>query len=179
MPARNDASRSETSFMRSLVRMFERETDIFWDRGTIVIRDPSRLEKVLPQYYRTSKFSSFQRQLNNFGYHRAHDSFGGEVSGVRYHKVVGSPASSDVRDLLSLRPLMRRSKKRDVPKENDDLVDHRKNKRPALPDNEMFLAAHCLLALDNAQPSPRPQGPPLPFLVPSHPLPAPRAQHWI
>jgi len=115
--------RATTAFMRQLTRMFEeRSEDIMWDAGTIIIPDPARLEKVLPRYYKTSKFSSFQRQLNNFGYHRSYTAnervgSGGDRSkarGVCYHKVAGAPASVDVTGLLSLRPLVRR-KKREAP----------------------------------------------------------------
>lgn len=105
--------RAATAFMRGLTRMFEeRSEDIMWDAGTIIIPDRARLEKVLPSYYKMSKFSSFQRQLNNFGwYQRSSDNErvwnGGDRSkarGVCYHKVAGAPASVDIQDLLYLRP---------------------------------------------------------------------------
>ena len=105
--------RAATAFMRGLTRMFEeRSEDIMWDAGTIIIPDRARLEKVLPSYYKMSKFSSFQRQLNNFGwYQRSSDNErvwnGGDRSkarGVCYHKVAGAPASVDIQGLLYLRP---------------------------------------------------------------------------
>lgn len=118
--------RATTSFMRQLKKMFEEVPHIvWWDRGAIVIGDRAALERVLPRYYRTSKFSSFQRQLNNFGYHRSYDR-GNNWRGVCYCKVVGEPASDDVDCLLSLRPLVRRTKKR------HDEDDERAVKRPAV-----------------------------------------------
>ncbi|ORY07231.1 winged helix DNA-binding domain-containing protein, partial [Basidiobolus meristosporus CBS 931.73] len=49
---------------------------IDWDKsGTrFIIKDPGNLaSKVLPQYYETSKFASFSRQLNIYGFHRVSD----------------------------------------------------------------------------------------------------------
>ena len=137
--------RATTAFMRQLTRMFEeRSEDIMWDNGTIVIPDPARLEKVLPRYYKTSKFSSFQRQLNNFGYHRsytANERVGAtgdrsKARGVCYHKVAGAPASVDVQGLLSLRPLVRR-KKREVPVGSEEPP----RRRPALASGSADAAA--------------------------------------
>eukprot|EP00633_Aureoumbra_lagunensis_P001626 CAMPEP_0197294358 /NCGR_PEP_ID=MMETSP0890-20130614/32192_1 /TAXON_ID=44058 ORGANISM="Aureoumbra lagunensis, Strain CCMP1510" /NCGR_SAMPLE_ID=MMETSP0890 /ASSEMBLY_ACC=CAM_ASM_000533 /LENGTH=217 /DNA_ID=CAMNT_0042769731 /DNA_START=151 /DNA_END=804 /DNA_ORIENTATION=- len=92
---------------------------IFFDQGCLVIPSPLELEKNLPKYYRTSKFSSFQRQLNNFGYHRTQAqqslTYGDSprnVRGVRYHKVSGSPPVMNIDELLFLRPLARPVNKR-------------------------------------------------------------------
>ena len=44
---------------------------IYWDDGRVVVARPEeRLEPILAKFFRTGKFSSFQRQLNNFGYLR-------------------------------------------------------------------------------------------------------------
>lgn len=123
-----DNGRATTSFMRQLKRMFDEVPDVvWWDRGAIVIGDRDALERVLPQYYRTSKFSSFQRQLNNFGYHRSYDR-GNNWRGVCYCKVVGAPATDNVEDLLALRPLVRRKKRRaDDDDDSDDMLPKRQH----------------------------------------------------
>ena len=42
-----------------------------WDPdGGIVIKDRQRLEATLSVYFRHNRFTSFQRQLNNFGFHK-------------------------------------------------------------------------------------------------------------
>ena len=58
--------------MRQLVQLISDHPDVisFDENGILVIPSPPDLEKLLPNYYRTAKLASFQRQLNNFGYHR-------------------------------------------------------------------------------------------------------------
>ncbi|EGB02661.1 hypothetical protein AURANDRAFT_68680, partial [Aureococcus anophagefferens] len=89
----------------------EEPTIIKWDMGNIIIPDPRELEKTLPLYYKHNNYASFQRQLNNFGYHRKFAHFvvnnSGQLDTV-YHKL-GTPMSSDIEDLLTLRPVLERT----------------------------------------------------------------------
>jgi len=66
------AQRPVPEFLYHLTRMLRDPTIhhlIEWDAGRIVVHDPVRLESdVLGKYYRHSKYSSFQRQLNYFGF---------------------------------------------------------------------------------------------------------------
>ena len=69
-----------------------------------MIPDPAALERNLSKYYKHSKYASFQRQLNNFGYRRkTGGSFplGNDAETV-YER---QGASENLDDLLALRPV--------------------------------------------------------------------------
>ena len=108
--------RKSTSFMRQLVQLISDHPDTisFDENGILVIPSPPDLEKLLPNYYRTAKLASFQRQLNNFGYHRVGWTPArgqAQPQGLKYHKVVGE-ATTRTESLLELRPLSRRKRER-------------------------------------------------------------------
>ena len=49
----------------------EQREVLTWDPdGGIIIHDRQRLEATLSVYFRHNRFTSFQRQLNNFGFHK-------------------------------------------------------------------------------------------------------------
>ena len=69
-------------------------------RGEIVIPDPAALERNLSKYYKHSKYASFQRQLNNFGYRRRRRRQ--QAAETVYER---QGASENLDDLLALRPV--------------------------------------------------------------------------
>eukprot|EP00986_Skeletonema_menzelii_P010925 scaffold5466_cov108-Skeletonema_menzelii.AAC.9 len=97
--------------------------------GKIVVLDPESLQDhVLGNYYRHSKYASFQRQLNYFGFKkRLHNGRKGKLSPCSY---IHEGLSADVESLLGLK---RRppAKKRSNSDELEDVPSHveRANKR--------------------------------------------------
>ena len=59
-------------FVIKLYQMLQEQREVLtWDPdGGIIIHDRQRLEATLSVYFRHNRFTSFQRQLNNFGFHR-------------------------------------------------------------------------------------------------------------
>ena len=98
----HEQQRRAIPFVAQLKRMIEERPEIIrWRRGDIVIPDPAALERNLSKYYKHSKYASFQRQLNNFGYRRRF-ALGGTDEETVYER---QGASENLDDLLALRPV--------------------------------------------------------------------------
>jgi len=101
--------------------------------GKIVVLDPESLQDyVLGNYYRHSKYASFQRQLNYFGFKkRLHDGKKGKLSPCSY---IHEGLTADVESILGLKrrpPAKKRSNDdelEDVPS-HDDKASKRSKKR--------------------------------------------------
>ncbi|KAH8059392.1 hypothetical protein JL722_5418 [Aureococcus anophagefferens] len=102
-PKRYKVSEKPSTWVVKLVEMIKQTDVICFEGGDIIIPSTAALEERLGDYYKSAKYQSFQRQLNNFGYKQ--DLLSG---GVRYRKVTGGETVTTVQDLLSLRPLPRR-----------------------------------------------------------------------
>ena len=90
---------TSTTFPRRLMEILETEdsTIINWDENgrSFQVLDSERFSKdVLPKYFRHRKLTSFQRQLNLYGFQRVHV---GPLGGAYYHPLFrkDAPANCD------------------------------------------------------------------------------------
>jgi hypothetical protein len=97
-----DANRAPVAeFLYQLIKMLEDDNKeiIEWSEGRIKVHHPERLEaEILSRYFRHSKFASFQRQLNYFGFRKIAGK--GKMSPCSY---VNDSASHDIRSLLNIK----------------------------------------------------------------------------
>lgn len=88
-------------FLYQLTKMLTDDNNeiVEWADGRIKVHFPERLEaEVLHKYFRHSKFASFQRQLNYFGFRKIAGK--GKMSPCSY---VNEAATSDIRSLLLIK----------------------------------------------------------------------------
>jgi len=100
-PDRNGQHHPIAEFLYQLTKMLTDDNSeiIEWADGRIKVHHPERLEaEVLHKYFRHSKFASFQRQLNYFGFRKMAGK--GKMSPCSY---VNEAATSDIRSLLLIK----------------------------------------------------------------------------
>lgn len=98
---RNGQHHPIAEFLYQLTKMLTDDNSeiIEWSDGRIKVHYPERLEgEVLHKYFRHSKFASFQRQLNYFGFRKIAGK--GKMSPCSY---VNDAATSDIRSLLLIK----------------------------------------------------------------------------
>lgn len=97
----NNQHHPVAEFLYQLTKMLTDDNNeiIEWVDGRIKVHHPERLEaEVLHKYFRHSKFASFQRQLNYFGFRKIAGK--GKMSPCSY---VNESATSDIRSLLVIK----------------------------------------------------------------------------
>ena len=93
---------------------------IYWDDGRVVVARPEeRLEPILAKFFRTGKFSSFQRQLNNFGFHKAPHLSTSKLRVYLREDLQGYPAES----VLALRRGQKRGVAPDAARRTDEVIE--------------------------------------------------------
>lgn len=88
-------------FLYQLTKMLQDDNSeiVEWSQGRIKVHSPTRLEnEVLHKYFRHSKFASFQRQLNYFGFRKIAGK--GKMAPCSY---VNEACTSDIRSLLQIK----------------------------------------------------------------------------
>jgi len=96
-----DANNTVAEFLYQLTKMLtdDNREVIEWSNGKIEVHNPHKLASdVLHKYFRHSKFASFQRQLNYFGFRKLAGK--GKMAPCSY---VNDAATSDLRSLLLIK----------------------------------------------------------------------------
>jgi hypothetical protein len=100
-PAASEQSTSVPDFLYQLVKMLtdDNREIIEWSNGKIEVHSPPRLaNEVLHNYFRHSKFASFQRQLNYFGFRKQAGK--GKMAPCSY---VNEETTDDLRSILTVK----------------------------------------------------------------------------
>jgi HSF-type DNA-binding len=95
------ANNSVAEFLYQLTKMLtdDNKEVIEWSNSKIEVHNPYKLaSEVLPKYFRHSKFASFQRQLNYFGFRKLAGK--GRMAPCSY---VNDSATSELRSLLLIK----------------------------------------------------------------------------
>jgi hypothetical protein len=95
------SNNSVPEFLYQLTKMLtdDHRDIIEWSNGKIEVHNPIKLEKeVLNQYFRHSKYASFQRQLNYFGFRKLAGK--GKMAPCSY---INENATSDLKSLLRMK----------------------------------------------------------------------------
>jgi hypothetical protein len=95
------SNNSVPEFLYQLTKMLtdDHRDIIEWSNGKIEVHSPTKLEKeVLNQYFRHSKYASFQRQLNYFGFRKLAGK--GKMAPCSY---INENATSDLKSLLRMK----------------------------------------------------------------------------
>eukprot|EP00544_Gedaniella_sp_CCMP2646_P015033 CAMPEP_0202485252 /NCGR_PEP_ID=MMETSP1361-20130828/4135_1 /ASSEMBLY_ACC=CAM_ASM_000849 /TAXON_ID=210615 /ORGANISM="Staurosira complex sp., Strain CCMP2646" /LENGTH=433 /DNA_ID=CAMNT_0049114105 /DNA_START=236 /DNA_END=1537 /DNA_ORIENTATION=+ len=95
----NSNNVAEFLFQLSKMLTDDNKEIIEWSKGQIKVHDPYRLQsEVLHNYFRHSKFASFQRQLNYFGFRKLAGK--GKMAPCSY---VNEATTTDIRSLLLIK----------------------------------------------------------------------------
>lgn len=118
---------SVPEFLYQLTKMLtdEHREIIEWSNAKIEVHNPHRLEiEVLNKYFRHSKYASFQRQLNYFGFRKLAGK--GKMAPCSY---VNENATTDLRSLLRMK-----RKTSATTKENTDALKNKKSSTATVAD---------------------------------------------
>ena len=115
------------------------EWSTYSGNGRIEVHNPSRLEsEVLSRYFRHSKYSSFQRQLNYFGFRKIAGK--GKMSPCSY---VNDAATLDIRSLLLMK---RKGSEKDKNAKASSMATNHANNAAAAADDQNNKASSALAA---------------------------------
>merc|ERR1712232_1248228 len=132
------ANNTVAEFLYQLTKMLtdDNREVIEWNNGKIEVHNPHKLASdVLHQYFRHSKFASFQRQLNYFGFRKLAGK--GEMAPCSY---VNDAATADLRSLLLIKRKTTPATGKDKGSRKRDRSNSKSDEAAALPTVNPVLA---------------------------------------
>ena len=125
----NVVSSSSSRFLHMLIRMLQEQKNfsiVEWIDGQIAIHHPKKLEsKILYKYFNHSKYTSFQRQLNNFGFRKMRQVQKGKYEPCFY---TNKSTTLDIQSIMGLRRNSMRQNATESPKVKSDKLNKRERR---------------------------------------------------